>query len=154
MAGNWVAIGSYRSVQVLSTTVVIDVEVVTFQTSPSGIVCTYAVPYESWKSDAGAALVGNVATQLEQLVANHHVVGGSPSQDVDPSNLLVDYEDLTVAYDRTSTGLPPLYGTVSVPLSAFELAETGIGGLVIPGTQTPADYVDAEYNRLAALAAG
>ena len=74
-------------------------------------------------------------------------------QDVDASGLLVDLVEVVVEYDRTAQGLPPLQGTVQIPIQAFFSQDTGIGGFHIPGGESPNQYVVDEYNRLAALAA-
>jgi hypothetical protein len=91
---------------------------------------------------------------IEELVAGHHVTGGTPAQDFDPNNLLTDYVDLIVEYNRDSLGLAPLQGVASVPIASVVIysagaAAQGFGG----GVPDPVGIVDAEYARLAALAA-
>ncbi len=152
MADSWYPISSYRAVLVMSPTTVLDVEVVTSATIPTGVTFTYRVPYESWKEGAAGGLLDVIAVQIEEMVAGNHVVAGAPAQDQDASGLLVDYTDLIVEYDRGAQGLPPLQGTARVPMQNYFAADTGIGGFTIPGVATPAELVNAEYQRLAALA--
>lgn|SRR5512146_2739972 len=155
MPGSFYPVSSYRSVMVTSGTQVEDVEVVTAATIPTGIRFTWAVPLAVWNADSGIPTLDSMASYLESLVTGHHVIGGTDSQDFDASNLLADYVDLTVEYDRSAQGLSPLYGTATVSIASVVVfgagsAAQGFGG----GSVTdPAGVVDAEYARLAALAA-
>lgn len=154
MAGSFYPVTSYRSVEVVSGTQVEDVEVVTSATIPTGIRFTWAVPLTVWEADSGIPTLDSIATYLEGLVTDNHVVGGTDSQDFDTNNLLANFVDLTVAYDRSAQGLSPLYGTVSVPITSIVVfaagsAAQGFGG---GGVSDPTIPVDAEYARLAALA--
>ena|ERR1051326_3380408 len=156
MADSFYVIGSYRTVKVLTGQTVVDVEYVTCATIPTGITFAYGVPIESWtfEPQAGIDLLNVIATQLEEMVTNLHVVSGTAISDLDQSGLLQDYVAVTVEYDRAAQGLPPLYGTVNIRIDNFFLTETGIGGLVItpPGGLTPNAQVQQEYARLQALA--
>jgi hypothetical protein len=154
MAGPYVPVTSTASVKVLGATVALQTERVSVSSSPTGILITYEVPIDAWRLDSGDALLTILAEGVEALVTNHHVTGGSASQDFDNNDLLVDYVDLIVSYSRASAGLAPLQATARVPVDAFFFAETGIGGLVIPGLggPSPTDIVDGVYARLAALA--
>lgn len=154
MADSFYPLDSYRSVQVNSATQVQDVEVVTVATIPTGIQFTYAVPLPVWNADAGVPTLNLMSAYLETLVTDHHVVGGSPSQDFDPSNLLVDYVNLVVSFDRSATGLNPLLGQADISIASVVVfsagaAAQGFGG----GVPDPAGLVDAEYVRLSELAA-
>jgi hypothetical protein len=144
---------SYRTVQVLSTTTVLDAEYVVCLTVPHGIGFAYAVPLDSWQSGAAGGLLDVIATQLEELAASNHVVGGVGVQEVDQQGLLYDAVDLTVEVDRSAQGLPPLDGVVTIPIQSFFAQDTGIGGFHIPGSVPPAQVVAEEYARLEALAA-
>ncbi len=148
------ALDSYRSTQVTTGTQVQDVEVVTSSTIPTGIQFTYAIPLLFWVNNDADSTLTAMSTYLESLASGHHVIGGSPSQDYDTNNLLSDFVDLTVELRRDSIGLPPLHGTVSVPIASVLIfsegaAAQGFGG----GFPDPAGLVDEEYARLEALAA-
>lgn len=148
-------VGAYRTVKVLSGQTTLDVEYVTCATIPTGITFAYGVPIDSWAGGVGAGIgiLDSIAVQLEELVTNLHVVSGTAINDLDKNGLLEDLVSLTVEYDRGGA-LPPLFGTVEIPVNDFVLSDTGIGGLVIPppGGLTPSQQVQAEYQRLAALA--
>ena len=153
MADSFYPVASYRSVEPTSGTQVEDVEVVTSATIPTGIRFTWAVPLTVWQADSGIPTLSVMASYLESLVTDHHVVGGTDSQDFDANNLLANFVDLTVAYDRSALGLAPLYGTASVPITSVVVwsagaAAQGFGG----GVPDPASIVDDEYARLEALA--
>lgn len=154
MAGSFTPVDSYRSVQVTSGTQVQDVEVVTVSTIPTGIQFTWAVPLFVWEKDSGVPQLNKMSAYLEGLVTGHHVVGGSASQDFDTNNLLADFVDLTVAYDRSAQGLAPLYAAASVSIAAVAVFAAGAAAQGFgSGLVDPAGVVDAEYARLAALAA-
>ncbi len=152
---SYIPLDSYRSTQVTSGTQVQDVEVVTSSTVPTGVQFTWAIPLSVWTADAGVPTLTSMADYLETLVADHHVVGGSPSQDYDTNNLLTDFVDLTIELNRDAAGLPPLHGAASVPISSVVIfaagaAAQGFGG----GSPDPAGLCDDEYTRLVELAAG
>lgn len=151
---------SYRTVVVMSQTTVLDAEYVVCISVPHGIGFAYAVPLDSWHAGAGEGLLDVIAVQLEALAVSDHVVGGVGVQEIDAQGLLADAVDLTVRFDRTAQGLPPLDGSVTVPIQAFFDASTGIGGFRINtlvdaagNTVSITQFVAEEYNRLAALAA-
>jgi hypothetical protein len=151
--GQFLPLDSYRSVQITSGTQVQDVEVVTSATNPTGIVFTYAVPLFVWTHNEADAQLQSMADYLETLVADHHVTGGSPSQDFDPNNLLADFVNLVVTYDRSAQGLGNLNGQADVPIASVVVfaagsAAQGFGA----GLPDPAGLCDDEYARLAALA--
>jgi len=153
MAANYVVLDSYKTVQVLSQQTVQDVQYVTAASLPTRITYSWAMPYEIWTAGPGSwTVLGAIATEFENLVTYEHVIAGSAVQDLDANGLLVDYTDVIVQYDRSAQGLPPLEGTVSIPIALIVLLEAEEGLPVPPGTQTPAELCGAEYDRLKALA--
>ncbi len=148
------ALDSYRSTQVTTGTQVQDVEVVTASTVPTGIQFTYAIPLLFWVNNDADSTLTAMSTYLESLAADHHVIGGSPSQDYDTNNLLSDFVDLTVEYRQDAIGLPPLHGTVSVPIASVLIFSEGAAAQGFgSGLPDPAFLVDEEYQRLANLSA-
>ncbi len=148
MADSFAVVNSFRTIQVLSATSILEAEMVTCLTIPSGLGFAYAVPIESWVSGAGEGLLDVIATQLEEMsvASGGHVAASTPTQDIDLNGLLTGTVDATVEYSRASAGLPPLYGTVSIPIQAFFSQETGIGGFHFGESPN-------QYDRLATLAA-
>jgi hypothetical protein len=154
VAANYIAVGSYKTVQVLSGNVVQDIQYVTCETLPTGVGFAYPLNYQAYIDNGGGETLGNIATAIENLVTNNHVTAGTAEQDIDDNGLLVDYVDLVISYDQTALGLPALTGIAHVPITAFVGTELGIGGIVIPGIETPEQYCEQEYARLEGLAAG
>ena len=144
---------SYPSVQVTTGTQVQEVEVVTGATGPTGITFTYAVPREFWLNGTYLTQLEDMAGYLEGLVTDHHVTGGSPSQDFDTNKLLADFVDLIVTLDRSAQGLQPLTGMASVPIAAVVVYSAGAAAQGFgAGIPDPAGLCDDEYARLVALA--
>jgi hypothetical protein len=151
MPDNYEVLDTQPTVQVYGPNAIFDEQIITIITKPTGIRAMALVSDADWKAGQASDLLGSFATDLEGLVADHHVVGGSPTQDLDGSGLLALFVDLIVRYDRSSLFLPPLDGVARVPMSAFVLTNLGIGGFVPSGTTTPSQYVDAEYQRLVSI---
>lgn len=149
---SYVVTGSYRTVQVLSPTQVLDAEYVVCSTVPHGLGFAYTVPEDSWLGGQAGGLLDTIATQLEEMTSGGVVVASTPVQDIDPSGLLTDSVDVTVGYVQPNTSLPELFGGVTIPIQAFFNQDTGIGGLHIG--KSPMSYVTDEYDRLAQLSAG
>jgi hypothetical protein len=157
MASLWEGYTSYRSVKVVTPGNVLEVWMVTAFTIPTGIMFTYGIPIAGSgafdPTSPGAALLTTIAQQIEEMVAGNHVVGGSPSQDVNnKTGLIDDFQDLIVELDRGATGLPPLQGTAHFLMQDFFNQDTGIGGLNVG--QLPTQVVDQVYQDLQVLAAG
>ena len=149
------ALDSYRSIEVNTGGPPMDVEVVTVQTIPTGITYTHAVPLSNWQADQAVYIFTTTSDWMEGLVANHHVVGGTPSQDFDQNNLLANYVDFIVEYVQPNSLLGPLHGTVSAPIIACVFAAEFGDSTAQAGVFTdPIVAIDAEYQRLAALSSG
>lgn len=159
--------GSYQTVQVLGPAVVLDVEMVSFYTLPTGIYVEYPVPLLTFQSGgpsgANTALLDNVAQAVESHVASNGVVGGTYVEDVDPvTGLLTAYIQYDIAHTNATTGAGPFTTSVNIPMTDIVAgvgASTGIGGLQVPPSQNP-NYVDPNttlgnaYQALVTLAGG
>jgi len=154
MPGAYQVIDAYKTIQVLSPSTVSDIEYVTISTLPTGIQLSYAMPLEVWQKGPPYTVFDLISAELENLVTNYHVVAGTAVQDIDKNGLLVDYCDLVIEYDRTATGLPPLQGTVSIPVSLISLAATDPELANALHTTPPGGLCEEEYLRLQALDAG
>jgi len=140
---------THRTVQVISATVVLDVMELPFITSPSGVTAQVYAPYTAWLTEGADPWISPVATAIEDLIAGGQAVGGTFTQDVDPtSGLLIDYVTFTVAYTPTD-GRGTFTTTADVPVTALG-GGAGIGGLVIG--LTPQQIVGNAYNQLVATA--
>jgi hypothetical protein len=147
-------VAGYKTVRELAGGTVIDVQYVSFTSTPSGFGASYAIPFDSWVAGGpGHALLQVIADELETLGANHHMTGSTGVQDLDANGLLADFVDATVTY---MNGALVLTTSVLIPVQAFFAAEPGIGGLTFTtsGGQSPADQCDAAYADLEHLANG
>lgn len=150
----FIPLDSFRTVKVLTATDVIDVQYVSAISEPSGFGFAYAVPHDEYVASQGVGLLDVIAVQLEEIGSNGQMVASSGVQDLDKNGLLQDFVAAVVEYPRTGQGLPPLQGTVNIPVNNFFAQDTGIGGFHIPGVEAPNQFVVDEYQRLATLAGG
>lgn len=143
---------SYKTVQVTSDTTVQDIQYITCRTIPTGITFAYPMAHSVWKAGPPYLILNEIATLLEDQVSGGYVVAGSAVQDLDAAGLLADYVDLIVQYDQTAVGLPPLQGTVSIPMGIISLYASDPGIASQSGIPTPGTTIGEEYARLKALA--
>lgn len=159
---SYIAQGSYTTVKSYAPGTSITVQMITFQTQPTGIWCEYGVPYEAFLQEGTGAsdqpLIQSLADTIENIALRVScVTGGTFIQDVDPSSgLLVDYVQFFLSYTPAS-GAGPFTTTVDVPVaalaSAADIAE--FGNFIPPGTYTaPVDQVATACASLQALANG
>lgn len=157
MPGNVYVQGSYRTVKVMDSQTVLDIQYCNCLTIPSGIGFAYGIPFAAWQGGAGPGIgiLESIAGELEILVSGHHVVAGMATQDLDKNGLLQDFASVVVEYDR-GPALPPLTSTVDIRIDLLVAQDTGIGGFQAPpppGQLAPAAACDQAYAALAALAA-
>lgn len=154
MAVNYSVIDSYKTTQVLGGTTVQDVQYMVIRTIPTGITLAYAMAYTTYQAGGPYTILEEISTLLEDLVTNSHVVAGSDVSDLDKDGLLTDYCDLIVELDQSAAGLPPLDGTVSIPVGIISLYASDPSIASQSGNPSPASLCDEEYKRLQTLAAG
>jgi hypothetical protein len=154
MAAQFQTLSSYQTVQVLSANTVRNVQYTGNESLPTGIGYAYAIPLEVWKRNRGGDALGLIAGQLEYLAEHQHVVDGDAEQSIDASGLLADAVALVVEYDRSATGLPPLQGTVTIPVGDILLEASDPNIFNASGKPSAESLCQAEYDRLQALAAG
>ena len=119
---------------------------------PTGIGFNYELPETDFQTQAGDALLDVIGGEIENLVATANVTGGQGAQDYDANGLLADFVDLIVTYVVPNSPFPNPTAVAHIPVDNFFLAQTGIGGLQIPGPGgTPQSIVAAAYANLVAL---
>ena len=150
MAANYQTIDSYRDVQVLSASSVIDVQIVSAVTKPSGVTFSRAVPYQEWINQTGFDVIGQTATAIEDLISGGLASGGSGAEEVDASGLLQFVVEFVVQA-QTPAGMPgPFQTTVTIPVEALTL-DTQFGSFLTGGS--PADQLRAALDALNATIA-
>lgn len=127
MAGPYTVQSQLKSVQVLSPSQVIDVEVLGATTIPSGVYFEVSVPLASWSAGAFDAFLSPVATAIEQRLSGGSADAASWRQDVDDTGLLTDYIDFVVSITPPAGTTGPMSTVVSVPMNLLT-ADISIGG--------------------------
>jgi len=148
----YVLLYARADLQVLSTTLVLETERCTIETTPSGVILDYQVPRTSFDADQGAALLSNLATDIENLISGGLAIGGYGEQSVDPATqLLVDNVVFTVSYQPPQAGALPLTTTVAIPVNIVTADPAFSSGLT---GGSAAERLQAAYASMQALAAG
>ena|SRR5438105_135586 len=149
MAASYFGGGSHRDVQVLGPNRVQDVERYSFYTIPSNIYGEYPIPYSLWTSGGWEGFVGDIASGVENLIADTPAIGASFLQDDDANGLLADYFDVVVEYVSPNPLADSYRGTVRIPLDGFLAAGDPFFARL---GSSPAGLVQQEYDRLVAAA--
>ena len=109
-----------RSIQVRSSGAPLDVQVVGFNTEPSGVYIELPIPYTAWLALQTDFFVAPFALEVEGWLATDGVIGAQWTQDLDAAQLLVDYIEFTLQVSPPSTSQTgPMQTTVRVPFSYF-----------------------------------
>ena len=132
MAKHYTPISSYRDVQVLGPTLVVDVERVVASTVPHNVYFERTVPLTIWGTGAADDYINELADAIEQRIGSGLADGASFAQDVDASGLLSDQ----IIFNVSITGPPPNGGlfttTVTVPVNLLTADTAFVGDLVTP----------------------
>lgn len=144
MAANYLASGSFRTVQVFGG-IAVDVEVVQVTTLPSLVTFSYAVPLDLWTGNQAAGLLAPIAAGVENIIGYPEVAGARYEEDVDAAGNLVS---LLVIIVQASSSDPLQPG----PFTGEVRAKLDFIGNPAQDTQVN-PLIDAEYARLQALIA-
>lgn len=124
-------IGQRTDVQAVSGTAVVNVERVTAETVPSGVVFDVLVPIAAWEDLGANTWIEPLATQIEYYFSSGQVSGARYEEDLDSAGVVRFYIvfDVTLPLDPAR----PLENTaeVRVPLEALRDRIT-INGVVQP----------------------
>lgn len=97
MAG-YSLLATESTVQVLSPTVVMDVVYATIQTTPSGVICSLAVPKSEFDAGTAGPLIQSFANDVEELATYQHVIGAEGTQTIEATGLIQDNVAFIVQY--------------------------------------------------------
>lgn len=143
--------GSYPTVQVLSPSLVQDVQYCTIQTQESGVIASYPVRKTDFDGGYASQILDDFVAGIEYVMALPHVIAGIGAQTIDDNGLLTDSVVFTVEY--TAPVAAPNGVTNSATIPAAELyavpQELERGSAV-----TVVDYVTEAYDALKAAAGG
>jgi hypothetical protein len=113
--------------QVLSPTVVNDVEYCTIQTAPSGVIAGIPVQQDVFNSNEAGPELTNFADAIEQVMALPHVVAGVGVQSIDQNGLLQDQVSFTVQYVPTGSSGTSITADALVPVPMLNFTDAAIG---------------------------
>lgn len=142
---------SYQTVQVLSPTVVNDIQYCTIQTSPSGVIASMPVQLSTFQQDQANVDLGNFADAIEQTMALPSVTAGAGSQSLDASGLLADEVTFTVEYPASAAGSSNITTQVSIPVGELNFTDALIGQTLWEDVQ---NKIAAAYANLQSAAGG
>ena len=126
MAG-YSLVASYSTVQVLTPTLVNDVQYCTIQTSDSSVFASIPVSAASFNDNQAASELTNFATAIEQIMGLDGVIAGVGGQQIDPNGLLADYVVFTVALPSSGTSSGSVTAEASVPVGLLDFSDAEIG---------------------------
>lgn len=150
MAG-YVLLGSFPTVQVISSTLTQPVQYCTIETTPSNVVASYPVREVDFAGGYAAQVLTDYADGIEYMMSQPHVIGGIGTAVLDVNGLLSDSVVFTVQY--TDPIHAPNGVTAEATVPASEL-------YAIPRAQETGGAINAEnavvdaYNSLVAAAGG
>jgi hypothetical protein len=148
---SYVLLDSLPTVQVFSPTLVSQGLLCTISSEPSGSILLRTVPQASFQADQGAALLTSLSDAVEQILQAGVATAAGGVQGLDASSLLYDAVLFTVTYVPPSAVPGEITGSVEIPVTIITL-DVSFGSFVQGGNA--ASIIDAEYQRLLALAAG
>lgn len=144
-------IGSYSTVQVLSPTVVNDIEYCTIRTDPSGVIASKPVQRSVFESNQASSDLGNFAEAIEQIMTNTAVIAGVGSQTIEPSGLLVDNVVFTVEYPAGDTSGSAVTAEAVVPVNLLDFTDAEIGRVLLEQVDA---IINTTYGNLKSAAGG
>lgn len=145
-------VASESTVQVLSPTVVIDIEYVTIQTQPSGVVASLPVMRSEFDAGTATPLLTDYANNIELMMTQPHVIAGQGSQILDANGLLADTVVFTVQYLPAGSNATSVTAEAVVPTGL--LSEGGDLQLGSAATAAAEAIIAGVYANLAKLSGG
>lgn len=143
---------SESTVQVLSPTVVINIEYVTIQTTPSGVIASLPVLRKEFDQGTAGPLLTSYADNIEQLMSFPHVIAGQGAQTLDANGLLADNVVFTVEYVPASGQATSVTAEAVVPTGLLsEGGDPAIERVLIAQAEA---IIQNVYDNLAAMAEG
>ena len=143
---------SESTVQVLSPTVVIDIEYVTIQTTPSGVIAAIPVQREQFDKGTANILLQDYANNIELMMTEPHVIAGQGAQTLDANGLLADNVVFTVEYVPAGGASTSVTAEASVPTGL--LSEGGDPAIEKYALAQAEKIIQDVYANLAAMASG
>lgn len=144
-------IGSYATVQVISSTLVLRIQYCTIQTEPSKVIASIAIAEADFKGGTANVLLGDFADAIETIMNHPEVIAGVGSQTIDENGLLEDNVVFTVQYVGPTTPASGVTTEAVVPVGLLNFTDGAIGALLLQQVDA---IIAAAYNALKAAAGG
>ena len=148
---SYTLIGSASIVQVISPTVAVDMQAVTIQTKPSGIVATKLVDEAFFQAGTAGPIIKDFADSVESIMADGKAVGGTGTTSLDSSGLQQYFVTFTVGYDPPGAPAGTVTADVAVPVTLLSGADSAEGYVNLAEAE---DMLNTAYANLVALAQG
>ena len=143
MADNYIPQGSYKDVQVLSPTAVIDAMVLSAYTLPSRIYFEVYVPMEAFDAGAGPSYLATTAAGLEDLNGAPNVRSVHWTTALDSSGLVGEYAIATVGITPPVGSTGPFTADVQFTLAVLATDPAIYRAIVFPALQAAVDELTA-----------
>lgn len=145
-------IASESTVQVVAANVVNDVVYCTIITSPSSVIASLPVSKKAFQANQAAEELTSFADNIEQLMLEPGVIGGTGEQSIDTNGLLADYVAFTVRYVPAGGTDTNITAEASVPVGLLsEGGDPTIERILFPQAQA---IIAAVYANLQSAAGG
>lgn len=122
MSASYQLVGAYPTVQVLSPTLVNDVEYCTIQTNPSGVICSIPIDSVFFGGNGSGRLLTNFATAVEEVMGFPEVIAGVGSQRIDANGLLADLVVFTVQYIPKGSTSSAITAAAEIPVTLLDFS--------------------------------
>lgn len=120
MAESYDVVEQFRTVQVYSPTIVIDVEQVGFVTKPHGVYAVAQVPVDAWEAQGAARFIAPIANGIEGLWRFEGVQDAVYVEEVTAAGLLRPELDVVVGIESPNLALPaPMTGLARIGIYTF-----------------------------------
>ena len=145
---SYTLIGNASIVQVLSAKVSANMEAVTIQTIPSGVIATMLVSQDAFDKQAAGPVLTTFADNIEAIIGQGKAVGGAGSSELDGSGLMQYAVTFEVGYNPPGAPVGTVTTDVDVPVGLLNSDDALIGRTLF-GQATA--MIDAAYSNLVAL---
>lgn len=141
--------GNYPTVQVLSPTLVNNVEYATIQTTPSLVIASMPIQKDVFDAGGGGPELHAFANAIEQIMADDRVISAAGTQSLTTSGLTQDYVTFTVEYVPPGSSGTSITTDADVRVASLNFEDAEIGRTLLASVEA---IIDAAYNNLVAMA--
>lgn len=142
---------TYPTVQVLSPSLVNNVEYATIQTTPSLVIASMPIQKDVFDAGGGGPELRAFANAIEQIMADDRVVAAAGTQSLTQSGLTQDYVTFTVQYVPPGSSGTSITADADVRVASLNFEDGEIGRTLLASVEA---IIDATYNNLVATANG